>query len=473
MFSISRKQTILIIVFAAAFFLFFFRLGYFPFLDYDEATYALVSYESFQSGDFLSFTSRGEPWVDKPPLYFWLAAASSKIFGFNEFALRFPSAFLGMLSVLLVWLITLRLSDNHWTALVAAAILLLNGEFIFAARQMRLDVPVTAAILFSLYSFIRGWENPRWYLGFGVGLALGVLLKSTIGLLAIPIIFIFSIIYWRWDWLKNWYWWFGLVLSAILFIPWHIYEAAQVPGFLKKYLTHITISRFTRSTGGFWYYPKFLLEFVQPWISVFAIAGLWYWLKGLLLFQKNKLAVASSISTILIFIFFSLVSTKLFYYLEPMHPFTAIFIAVATADFFSILRTETVKRKWIIVLSILFLIGLGNTLWQVFRISGGRGEEYALAKEEKALGLYLNSQQISNKVYTSNFYNYETIYYYSHGKNNKGAILQIIPFREISTESFFLVIPNEVFKMYELDASLKARARPVYIGEILTMFEVQ
>ena len=156
-----------------------------------------------------------------------------------------------------------------------------------------------------------------------------------------------------------------------------------------------------------------------------------------------------------------------------MYPFMAIFIAAVFTDFFTAVKTDAGKRRWIIALGILFLIGLGSVLWQVFEIDSQRNEEYVLAREEKEIGSYLGSQQISNKVYTSNFYNYETIYYYSRNKNGKGEILQLAPLREIIPEPFFLIIPGEVFKNYELNAGLKERAMPVYTGEELFMFEMQ
>jgi len=166
-------------------------------------------------------------------------------------------------------------------------------------------------------------------------------------------------------------------------------------------------------------------------------------------------------------------STKLFYYLEPMYPFMAIFIAAVFTDFFTAVKTDAGKRRWIIALGILFLIGSGSVLWQVFGINSQRNEEYALAREEKEIGLYLGRQQVSNKVYTSNFYNYETIYYYSRGKNGKGEMLKLVPLKETSPEPFFLIVPEEVFRNYELNANLKERAEPVYSGEELFMFEIR
>src|SRR3989344_4040646 len=225
-----NRAGFIILIFAI--FLFFFRLGYFPFLDYDEATYALVFSESRQSGDFLTFTRRGQLEIDKPPLLYWLMAGSVELLGENEFAMRLPAAFFGLMAIFGTYLAAWQASKNRWEAILAAAVLLSIGDFIFAARQIRMDVPAAAAIIFGLYFFIRGWENQRWYLGFGLALGAGVLLKSAVGFFVLPIILIFSAVYGKWDWLKSRHWWLGLLLSLSLFMPWHVYESITVPGFL-------------------------------------------------------------------------------------------------------------------------------------------------------------------------------------------------------------------------------------------------
>lgn len=454
---------IIFILFALAAFLFLFRLGAFPFLDYDEATFALVFSEGWQSGDFLSLTSHGQLWIDKPPLLFWLMAASVKLFGENEFALRLPVALLGLAAVFGTYLVTWQVTKNQWKAIFASSVLFSVGDFIFAARQIRMDVPVAAAIIFALYFFIRGWENQRWYLGFGAAIAAGVLFKSVIGFFIFPITLIFSAVYGKWDWLKNKYFWLSIILAVGLIIPWYFYETIKFgSGFFRQLLAHNIGSRFVRSNASLWYYPKLLFQFTQPWITVFLIAAALVLRKLKFWFQEDKLAIASFFSVLFIFAVFETVSTKLFYYLEPIYPFMAIFIGSISAGF-------SKKRVFGVVFALLFLIGIANVFWQIFEIKGGQTGEYALAKEEKQIGLYLGNQQFSGKVYTSNFYNYETIYYYGRNSN-----IKLAPFQgDLKEASFFLVIPTAILQTYDLAPDLQERADLVYAGKILTMFNVK
>lgn len=160
-----------------------FRLGSFPLADYDEAIYAQVISDTKNAGDFLTLHTADGLWFQKPPLYFWLAMGTEKVFGPNEFALRFPSAILGIVAIILTCLIAFELSGNAYIVFIAGTVLLTTGSFLDAARQLRLDIPVTAAILFALYSFVRARKNPKWYLGVAVGVSIGILFKSVIGIL--------------------------------------------------------------------------------------------------------------------------------------------------------------------------------------------------------------------------------------------------------------------------------------------------
>ena len=206
-YSPKLNRGLCIVLFLLSAFLLFFNLGKDAFIDYDEATYATVLRESILSENYITFSYLGEPWFDKPPLYFWLAGASVKLFGMNEFAERLPSAVAGLLLVILLYHTTLRLTKNPIAAFFAGAILTTNSSFIDAARQMRLDVPVTLCIVATIYCFLRRKDNARWLVGIGVAIGFGILMKSVIGFLAIPIICIISMFERDWSWLKQkWLW---------------------------------------------------------------------------------------------------------------------------------------------------------------------------------------------------------------------------------------------------------------------------
>ncbi len=73
---------------------------YEPSLSGDAAKYALIAKTMLKEGNYLFPHLGEEPYYKKPPFFFWLIALSFKIFGFNEFAARLPSALFGILSSL-------------------------------------------------------------------------------------------------------------------------------------------------------------------------------------------------------------------------------------------------------------------------------------------------------------------------------------------------------------------------------------
>src|ERR1700683_5179164 len=58
----------------------------------DEGRYAEIAREMVLSGDYVTPRDDFELYFEKPPLVYWAEAASIKVFGVNEFAVRLPAA---------------------------------------------------------------------------------------------------------------------------------------------------------------------------------------------------------------------------------------------------------------------------------------------------------------------------------------------------------------------------------------------
>src|SRR4030043_1219319 len=84
--------------------LFFFNMGRWDLWNPDEPRYAQVAKEMVENGDWALMHINGKIYTDKPPLFFWLIAFSSYLWqGFTSFAVRFPSAIFGTLTVVLTF----------------------------------------------------------------------------------------------------------------------------------------------------------------------------------------------------------------------------------------------------------------------------------------------------------------------------------------------------------------------------------
>src|SRR5581483_2308040 len=72
--------------------LFGFHLGSYGLWDPDEARYAEIAREMLARGDWLIPHLNYVPYVEKPPLLYWLTALSFRLFGLSEFAARLTPA---------------------------------------------------------------------------------------------------------------------------------------------------------------------------------------------------------------------------------------------------------------------------------------------------------------------------------------------------------------------------------------------
>lgn len=143
-----RRHPYAVLILLSAF-LFLLGNSLVPVTDTAEANYALTSKEMVLSGDWLSPQIYGRYWYDKPIFYYWMLSASFSVFGFNEFAARFPSAVFGTLSVLFTFWFAQKVYDEK-TAWGAALILSTSLEFFLLSKAVITD----AALFLSC--------PPRW-----------------------------------------------------------------------------------------------------------------------------------------------------------------------------------------------------------------------------------------------------------------------------------------------------------------------
>ena len=113
-----KKRVLLLLILFLAGLLRFWRLGENPpSLTWDEVAWGYNAYSLGKTGKdefgrFLPYDYLESFGDFKPPVYAYLTILPVKIFGLNEFAVRFPSAILGTLNVLLTYFLTKELFKN-------------------------------------------------------------------------------------------------------------------------------------------------------------------------------------------------------------------------------------------------------------------------------------------------------------------------------------------------------------------------
>src|SRR5262249_40641424 len=152
---ISYRGLDLLLITIVCLLLFFVELGHAPFFDKQEAREALVVWEINHSGNWILPLRNGNEIPSKPPLYHWLASLVSQSTGtINEFTLRFPSALLATIGVLLVY----GVSTNIWgrgAGLTSAMVLATSYEWRQAAMAVRVDMTLAVVLLCSFLLFFH------------------------------------------------------------------------------------------------------------------------------------------------------------------------------------------------------------------------------------------------------------------------------------------------------------------------------
>ena len=72
-------------------------------MDVDASQYASISMEMLQNGSWLQVKHHGGDYLDKPPLLFWMSAASFGLFGLSNWAYKLPSLFVALAGVYAVY----------------------------------------------------------------------------------------------------------------------------------------------------------------------------------------------------------------------------------------------------------------------------------------------------------------------------------------------------------------------------------
>ena len=158
---------------------------------------------------------------DHPPLVFWIEHVSIKIFGENNFAMRFPSALLGVASIYLLYLLVRKLSSEK-AALLAALFLAVTINHVYISRSGIQEPFVIFFLLLTSYLFLKSFEKDSYLIWTGLSAGLMFLTKYTTFFL-IPVFLIYTAFNRR-DLFKNKKLYIGAILAILIFSPVIIYN---------------------------------------------------------------------------------------------------------------------------------------------------------------------------------------------------------------------------------------------------------
>ncbi|HKQ98652.1 MAG TPA: phospholipid carrier-dependent glycosyltransferase, partial [Candidatus Polarisedimenticolia bacterium] len=135
----SDRASLLAVV-AAALLLLVPGLGTRDLWDPDEPRTALVTRDLAEGGRWAVPTLDGRPWLEKPPLYYWLATAAGGAVGqVDALAVRIPANLAAILTAVTVFYFGRSLWGRR-AGLLAALVLLTTEDFLIEARWARPDM---------------------------------------------------------------------------------------------------------------------------------------------------------------------------------------------------------------------------------------------------------------------------------------------------------------------------------------------
>ena len=323
---------------------------------WDEAYHALVAKnltahpleptlyeEKVLPADDRDWTKAGV-WLHKPPLPLWLMAAGIAAFGENELSFRLPSVMLDTLSILLIYLLALELfgPSSRLAGLIAAALYAVNPLMIrLVSGRIPDDTPhVVNAFFITGTTFlfvVSARKNSRAYAAAaGLSLGLGTLCMSAVALLglAAPLPLLLSHRGVRGSARL-------LAVAALPFavaaLPWPLYCLSRWPDLWRHESALHVNHLFTALEGhahAWWWYLKILpVQYGGSAVLVgaFGAAVLVYAVREAA--RRRDAGLSAALCwTLIPYIFFSLIATKLYAYVAVAVPAACLLTGFFTAS---------------------------------------------------------------------------------------------------------------------------------------------
>ena len=342
--SLPPRATLLLLLLVAS--LLLLRLGAVPLLGPDEPRYSRVAVEMQRASAWVRPTLQGEPWLEKPPLYYWLAGSAFRYLGETEAAARLPSLAALVLLTGATALFGARLYGSAaglHAGFVAGTSLLPFAYGRAASMDMLLAAFVTVAIGFYALRLV-GIAGPTAVVAGAAAAGVAALAKGPLGLL-LPALVVFGFLLSTREWrrLRELFGPLSILAFLVVAAPWYVAILRdQGDRFVSVFLLNHNVQRFSSTIhnhpGPPWYYLPVLLVGLFPW-SGLAVPGL-----VRLAPRESRVDRFVLLWLLLPLAFFSLAASKLPGYILPCVPPLAILMGRA-AD--RLVNEAATPERWL------------------------------------------------------------------------------------------------------------------------------
>ena len=335
-------------------------------MDDVDSVYIEVAREMLHRHDFVTPYVDGIRFFDKPPLMYWLAAGSMRVFGEHDWAARIPLALAVLWLLFAVYGLGRRFFGERGGLYSALALGTSIGPYLYTRFYIP-DIPIALCMTLGVHLFLLALDraaNPdetpgrRSYpaVGFAAVLACNLLTKGLIGLM-FPLLFVFLYLLLTRQ--------FGLLrrvpivrafgVFVLLALPWHILAAVRNPriamppglglparaGWAWFYLYNEHVARFLGrriphdyGNTPVWQFWLYAVIWIMPW-GAFLPAASMSMRRALghkypVTLRQREAALTLCLWAAIVLLFFT-VSNRQEYYSLPALPALAIIIGGALA----------------------------------------------------------------------------------------------------------------------------------------------
>jgi 4-amino-4-deoxy-L-arabinose transferase-like glycosyltransferase len=409
--SLRARILWIVLILSTLYLCYFHNLGALGLVGPDEPRYAWIARDMQETGDWITPRLYGKPWFEKPPLYYWGAALSFKLFGVSETSARLPSAIVALLATLDVAWLAFRLygaETARWLLLLLPTTVgmigfshaattdmpfaaMLTIAMVFAAKLLNLipsptQQPESSATspgslrsftsLTSFTSFTSSTSLASFLFGFFLGLA--ALAKGPAAIiLSGGAVLLWAILTKRWPDAFRCLHPIAIASFCLTALPWYILCARRNPDFFRVFIIEHNFNRFLtpefQHIQPFWFYFPILLIAALPW----TLSLLWSAFYGIT--RRLRTRQVSPISILLLswsgfcLLFFTISKSKLPGYILPAVP--AIGLLLARSVTLLVPQQEKTFRWLVIAFSALGAAAFPIFLWvaQPLRKHGSSG----------------------------------------------------------------------------------------------------
>jgi 4-amino-4-deoxy-L-arabinose transferase-like glycosyltransferase len=331
-----------------------------PILGHNEARRMVVVQEMLAHGNWLLPTMNGEVYLAKPPLLYWLMAASCTLFHSQaEWAMRLPSTLMAFLLLAL----TLKQGARYLgqgPALFAATMLATSEAYIEFARSAQIEMlqALTCTVaVFCFLDFLQSGKRLRLYLAYAA-LGAAILSKGPVVLIFfIPPAILFGVVSKERAVLRGLTSIPGWAIALLIALPWFIYILVAH----KPLIDHVINEDIADKVAGvskhspLYTYPLFLLGAFAPWFLTLCSRPRQQWQKMVSGYEQRYFLIFALLPLLLM----SLVAEKHGKYLLPLFPSLALVLGSWCHAFYAgaVQKFPNRAPKWLFTGAGLLLAG--------------------------------------------------------------------------------------------------------------------